>query len=179
MEPAPHPHNLDRLITDFAERVPGVVRALVVSSDGVSVAASGQMQPGDLQKLSVITSGLIGLARGAVEITDGGAFTQALIAMERGTFVIMAIDDGSSLAVLTTAAADLDQVAYDMTILVEQAGSMSPPPVGSTMADTRRTTPRSSHPPAGGAGETDPHQADSTPTTLSPTLPRRNKPRPN
>jgi hypothetical protein len=35
----------------------------------------------------------------------------------------MAIDDGASLAVLTTAAADLDQVAYNMTILVERAGT--------------------------------------------------------
>ncbi len=137
MDPAFHPHDLDRLITDFTERVPGVVRALVVSSDGVPVAASGRMQPDDLQKLSVITSGLIGLARGAVEVTDGGAFTQALVAMEQGTLVIMAIDDGSSLAVLTTAAADLDQVAYDMTIMVEQAGSIFTPPVRSTIADTR------------------------------------------
>jgi hypothetical protein len=39
VDPAFHPHDLDRLITDFTERVPGVVRALVVSSDGVPVAA--------------------------------------------------------------------------------------------------------------------------------------------
>jgi uncharacterized protein len=127
-----HPHDLGRLIADFTERVPGVVRALVVSSDGVPVAASDRMQPDDLQKLSAISSGLIALARAAVEVTDGGAFTQALVAMEQGTLVIMAIDDGSSLAVLAAAAADLDQVAYDMTILVEQAGSIVTPLVGGT-----------------------------------------------
>ena len=138
MDPAFHPQDLDRLITDFTERVPEVVRALVVSSDGVPVVVSGRMQPDHLEKLSVITSGLIGLARGAVQAFDGGAFTQALVAMERGTLVIMAIDDGSSLAVLTTAAADLDQVAYEMTILVEQAGSILTPPVRSAVADTGR-----------------------------------------
>ncbi|HUA28956.1 MAG TPA: roadblock/LC7 domain-containing protein [Streptosporangiaceae bacterium] len=126
MDPAFHPKDLDRLITDFTERVPEVVRALVVSSDGVPVAASGQIQPDDLEKLSAITSGLIGLARGAVEVFDGSAFTQALVTMERGTLVIMAINDGASLAVLTTAAADLDQVAYDMTLLVEQADRPGP-----------------------------------------------------
>ena len=129
MDPATHPQDLDRLIADFTERVPGVVRALVVSADGVPVAASERMQPDELEKLSVITSGLAGLACAAVHMSDGGAFTQALVAMERGTLVIMAIDDGSAIAVLTTAAADLDQVAYDMTMLVERAGSVLTPHV--------------------------------------------------
>ena len=44
--------------------------------------------------------------------------------MARGTLVIMAIDQGSSLAVLTAATADLDTVAYEMTMLVEGAGSI-------------------------------------------------------
>jgi predicted regulator of Ras-like GTPase activity (Roadblock/LC7/MglB family) len=114
-------HDLDRLISGFAERVPGVVRAQVASSDGVPVAASGQAHPGQ-DRLAAITSGLIGLATAAVRVADGGAFTQAVVAMEQGTLVIMAIDDGSSLAVLATAAADLDEVAYEMTILTEQAG---------------------------------------------------------
>ena len=113
------------------------------------MAASGPMQPDDLPKLSAIASGLIGLARGAVEVTDGGAFTQALVAMEQGTLVIMAIDDGSSLAVLATAAADLDRVAYDMTMLADQAGR---------------------------ARETKPHQAGSIPAAPSANLPRRKKP---
>jgi uncharacterized protein len=120
---------LDRLIAEFTERVPGVARALVVSSDGVPVAASQRMPPDQLEQLSVITSGLVGLASATVQVFDGGEFTQALVAMERGTLVIMAIDDGSSLAVFTTAAADLDQVAYDMTILVDEAGSLFSPPV--------------------------------------------------
>jgi uncharacterized protein len=123
------PQDLDRLIADFTERVPEVVRALVVSSDGVPLAASDRMPPDHLEQLSVITSGLIGLAGAADQVFDGGGFIQALMAMERGTLVIMAIDDGSSLAVLTTAAADLDQVAYDMTMLLEEAGSIFSPPV--------------------------------------------------
>jgi uncharacterized protein len=123
------PQDLDRLIAEFTERVPDVVRALVVSSDGVPLAASDRMPPEDLEQLSVITSGLIGLAGAVDEVFDGDGFIQALVAMERGTLVIMAIDEGSSLAVFTTAAADLDQVAYDMTMLVERAGSIFSPPV--------------------------------------------------
>lgn len=148
MDPAFHPQDLDQLITDFSERVPEVVRALVVSSDGVPLAASDRMQPDQLEKLSVITSGLIGLAGGAVRIFDGGAVTQALVVMERFTLVIMAVDDGSSLAVLTTAAANLEQVAYEMTILAEQAGSIFTPPVRGAARDTGGTALRPPQLPA-------------------------------
>lgn len=121
MDPARHSQDLGRLIADFTERVPEVLHALAVSSDGVPLAVSEQMQPDHLGQLSAITSGLISLARGAARLFDCGAVTQALVVMERGTLVIMAIDDEASLAVLTTAA-DLDLVAYEMTMLAEQVG---------------------------------------------------------
>ena len=139
-----HPQDLDRLITGFTERVPGVVRALAVSSDGVPVAASDRMQPDQLEKLCAITCGLAALAGAAARIFDDGGVIQSLVAMERGAFVIMAIDGGSSLAVLTTAEADLEQVAYEMTILVAEAGSLFTPPV----RDTGSAAPRPPHPNA-------------------------------
>jgi predicted regulator of Ras-like GTPase activity (Roadblock/LC7/MglB family) len=120
-KPAPDRQDPDRLITDFAERVPGVLRAAVVASDGVLVAASNRTQPDQLEQLSATTAGLISLA-GAAGIFGGGAVAQALVTMAQGTLVIMAIDQGSSLAVLTTATAHLDTVAYEMTMLVEEAG---------------------------------------------------------
>jgi len=123
-DPAPDPQDPDRLIADFAERVPDVLRAVVVASDGVLVAASDRAQPDQLGQLSALTAGLISLASAAARIFDGGAVTQALVTMARGTLVIMAIDQGSTLAVLTTATADLDTVAYEMTMLVEDAGSI-------------------------------------------------------
>jgi len=127
-DPAPHPQDPDRLIADFAERVPDVLRAVAVASDGVLLAASDRTQPDQLEHLAAITAGLISLASAAARIFDGGAVTQALVTMARDTLVIMAIDQGSSLAVLTTATADLDTVAYEMTMLVEEAGSAFTPP---------------------------------------------------
>jgi uncharacterized protein len=41
--------------------------------------------------------------------------------------VIMSISDGSSLATLATAEADLDLVAYEMTRLAEAAGGVLTP----------------------------------------------------
>ena len=127
-DPAPDPRDPDRLLTDFAERVPDVLRAAVVAPDGVLVAVSDRTQTDHLEQLSAITAGLISLATAAARIFDGGAVTQALVTMKRGTLVIMAIDQGSSLAVLATATADLDTVAYEMTMLVEEAGSIFIPP---------------------------------------------------
>jgi uncharacterized protein len=127
-DPAPEPPDPDRLLTDFAERVPGVLRAAVVAADGVLVAVSGRAQPDQLEQLSAITAALISLASAAARLLDGGTVTQALVTMARSTLVIMAIDQGASLATLTTATADLDMVAYEMTMLVEEAGSSFTPP---------------------------------------------------
>jgi hypothetical protein len=127
-EPDAHQQDPDRLVTGFAERVPDVLRAAVVASDGVLVAASSRIPPGEQEQLSAITAGLISLARAVAQMFDDGTVTQALVTMARGTLVIMSIDGGSSLAVLTTATADLDMVAYEMTMLVEQAGSIFTPP---------------------------------------------------
>ena len=127
-DPAPDPQDPDQLLTDFVERVPDVLRAVVVTSDGVLVATSDRAQPDQLEPLSATTAGLTSLASAAAGLLDFGDVIQSLVTMARGTLVIMAIDQGSSLAVLTTAAADLDTVAYEMTMLVEEAGSTFTPP---------------------------------------------------
>jgi len=119
--------DLSWLITDFTERVPGVVHALVVSSDGVPMAVSEGIRPGHLEQLAAITSGLVSLGAAGARVSGNGAVTQTLVVMSRGTLVIMLISDGSSLAALATADADLDLVAYEMTRLVEAAGGVLTP----------------------------------------------------
>ncbi len=79
MDPAVHPEHLDRLVTDFTERVPKVLHALVVSSDGVPLAVSDRIHPDQLEQLSVIACGLISLACGTSRIFDSGAIVQALM----------------------------------------------------------------------------------------------------
>jgi predicted regulator of Ras-like GTPase activity (Roadblock/LC7/MglB family) len=119
--------DLSWLVTDFTERVPCVEHSAVVSSDGVPLAVSDGIPPGRLEHLSAITSGLSSLASGTAQILDGGTVTQTLVAMAQGVLVIVAISDGSSLAALAMADADLDLVAYEMTMLAEQAGGVLTP----------------------------------------------------
>ena len=126
-QPANRAQDLGWLVTDFTERVTDVEHAAVVSSDGVPLAVSDGIPPDRLEHLSAITSGLISLAQGTALMFEGGAVTQTLVAMQRGVLVIVAISDGSSLAVLAEVDADLDQVAYEMTVLAEQAGGVLTP----------------------------------------------------
>ena len=119
--------DLGWLVTDFTERVPGVKHAAVVSADGVPLAVSDGIPPSRLEHLSAITTSLNSLASGTAQIVNGGAVTQTLAAMQRGILVIMAISNGSSLAALALVDADLDQVAYEMTVLAEQAGGVLTP----------------------------------------------------
>lgn len=119
--------DLSWLVTDFTERVPDVAHAVVVSSDGVPLAVSDGILPDRLEHLSAITSGLVSLAKETARVFEGGAVTQTLVAMREGVLVIMAISDGSSLAVLAAVDCDIDLVAYEMTMLAEQAGSVLTP----------------------------------------------------
>jgi uncharacterized protein len=119
--------DLSWLVTDFTDRVPDIAHAVVVSADGVALAVSDGIPPDRMAHLSAVTAGLVSLAMGTARMFDGGAVIQTLVAMEYGTLIMISISDGSSLAVLAAACADLDQVAYEMTILAEQAGAVLTP----------------------------------------------------
>ena len=119
--------SLDWLVTDFTERVADVAHAVVVSSDGVPVAVSDAIPPDRVGQLCAITSGLAGLTDGAARMFEGGTVIQALVEMERGVMVVKAISGGASLAVLASPDCDMDQVAYEMTLLVEAVGDIVTP----------------------------------------------------
>src|ERR1700758_3624214 len=67
-------------------------------------------------------------ATGLVRPADrAGRGTKALREMERGLMFVMAISDGSSLAVLAAPDCDTDLVAYEMSLLVEAVGDVLTP----------------------------------------------------
>ena len=73
--------------------------------------------------MSAITAGLTSLTQGASRMFEGGTVTQTVVAMQRGLLIVMAISDGSSLAVLEAADCDMGLVAYEMAILVRRTGT--------------------------------------------------------
>lgn len=119
--------DLNWLITDFADRVPSVAHAVVVSADGLPLASSDGLPPDRVDQLGAVTSGLASLTQGAARVFEGGLVTQTVVEMQRGLLLVMAISNGSCLAVLTSADCDMGLVAYEMTLLVERVGGTLTP----------------------------------------------------
>ena len=119
--------NLNWLVQNFAERVPGVNEAVVVSSDGLPIATSEGLDRDAADRFAAVASGLIGLAYGAAGRFGGGAVTQIIIEMEHAFLFVTGISDGSCLAVVAGANADVGLVAYEMALLVDRAGTVLTP----------------------------------------------------
>ena len=119
--------DLNWLITNFAGRVPSVAHAIVVSADGLPLAFSDRFPQDWADQLAAVTSGLTSLTQGAARVFEGGAVTQTVVEMQRGLLLVMAISDGSSLAVLASADCEMGLVAYEMALLVESVGQALTP----------------------------------------------------
>jgi predicted regulator of Ras-like GTPase activity (Roadblock/LC7/MglB family) len=121
--------DLNWLITNFSERVPSVAHAIVVSSDGLPIAYSKGFPPERAEQLAAVTSGLASLTQGAARLFEGGEVKQTVVDMEEGLLIVMAVSDGSSLAVLVGDDCDMGLVAYEMSLLVVQVGDALTPEV--------------------------------------------------
>lgn len=117
-----HRRDLNWLITDFTSRVGGVAHAIVVSADGVPLGVSKYIPQTFAGQFAAITCGLCSLMEGAARIFEAGEPAQALVEMQTGLMIVMAVSDGSSLAVLAALDCDTDVVLYEMTQLVEAVG---------------------------------------------------------
>jgi predicted regulator of Ras-like GTPase activity (Roadblock/LC7/MglB family) len=121
--------DLNWLVTNFVERVPSVAHAIVVSSDGLPMGYSQGFPLDRVDQLAAVTSGLTSLTQGASRVFEGGAVNQTVVDMRGGLLIVMAISNGSSLAVLAAADCDMGLVAYEMALLVERVGSALTPEV--------------------------------------------------
>jgi len=119
--------DLGRLVTAFTERVPCLVHVTVVSADGLPLAVSRGLRRDQADRLAALTSGLASLAQGVARLFDGGPVAQMVVAMERSVLIMMSVSDGAVLAVLAESECDLGLVAYEMTLLGNQAGTMLSP----------------------------------------------------
>jgi len=112
--------DLNWLITAFADRVPSVAHALVVSSDGLPLAFSQGLPPDRVDQLAAVASGLTSLVEGAARIFEGGPVNQTVVEMRQGVLIVMSVTGGSTLAVLAGANCDMGLVAYEMALLADR-----------------------------------------------------------
>jgi predicted regulator of Ras-like GTPase activity (Roadblock/LC7/MglB family) len=138
--------NLQWLLGNLVEEVPGVRSVAVVSSDGLLLlssdaelnAAPAAVAPregpkGSSADLATIVSGIGSLTVGAAGLMDGGGVKQTMVAMEEGSLFVMSISDGSLLGVHATPDCDMSVVAYHMALFVGRAGHVLTPEVRSEL----------------------------------------------
>ena len=119
--------NINWLIGNFVNQVPGVKEAVVVSADGLPMAVSEGLDRDAADRFAAVASGLIGLAYGAAGRFGGGAVTQIIIEMEHAFLFVTGISDGSCLAVVADASSDVGLIGYEMAVLVERCGAVLTP----------------------------------------------------
>ena len=113
---------LDWVVSKFVDEVPNTAHAILVSADGLLMAASASIPDDRAEQVAAVSSGLASLAVGAARLFEGGAVLQTVVEMEHGFLMLMSVGDGSYLAVLTEESADIGQIGYEMALLVERVG---------------------------------------------------------
>lgn len=117
------PQGLDWLVNDLVRRLPGADRAIVLSSDGLLIGRSENLNQDDGEHLAAVSSGFQSLARGTGRHFDGGAVRQTVVEMDNFFLVVTAAGAGACLALLADADADMGMVAYEMNLLVKRVGT--------------------------------------------------------
>jgi predicted regulator of Ras-like GTPase activity (Roadblock/LC7/MglB family) len=123
---------LSWLLDDLAARVAQVDKAVILSRDGLALAASAGLTREDAEHLAATAAGFQSLARGIGHHFGGGSVRQTIVEMEHSFLFVTAAGAGSCLAVLSPASADAGLIAYEMALLVKRVGehlSVNPRPV--------------------------------------------------
>jgi predicted regulator of Ras-like GTPase activity (Roadblock/LC7/MglB family) len=113
---------LSWLLDDLASRVDDIQQGVILSRDGLTVAASESLSREDAEHLAALAAGVQSLARGAGEHFSLGDVRQTIIELEQAFLFVTAAGHGSCLAVMCPANADAGLVAYEMAMLVKRAG---------------------------------------------------------
>ena len=110
------------LLDNLVSRVANVREALILSRDGLVVAKSSSMSREQGDRLSALAAGVQSLARGAGQQVGGGDVRQIVIEMDSAFMFVMAAGQGTCLAVLASAEANVGVMAYEMAMLVRRIG---------------------------------------------------------
>ena len=113
---------LSWLLDNLVNQVEHVQQALILSRDGLVVAASRGLTSEDSEHLSALAAGIQSLARGTGRHFRAGEVRQTIIEMESAFLFVMAAGQGTCLAVLASADANVGLIAYEMAMLIRRMG---------------------------------------------------------
>jgi predicted regulator of Ras-like GTPase activity (Roadblock/LC7/MglB family) len=110
----------DWLLDDLVQRVEEVRQAVLLSRDGLVMAASGNLTRADSEFLAALSSGFHSLANGAREHFGSRQVRQTMVELDGLLFFVMPAGNGSCLAVLSDAGGNAGLVAYETAILIKR-----------------------------------------------------------
>jgi predicted regulator of Ras-like GTPase activity (Roadblock/LC7/MglB family) len=110
------------LLDELIERLPMIRHAVVLSTDGLSIAASRALSREDGEHLAAVASGFQSLAKGMTRHFETGSVRQTMVEFEGGFLFVVAAGGGTCLAVFARAESDIGLIAYEMARLVKQVG---------------------------------------------------------
>jgi predicted regulator of Ras-like GTPase activity (Roadblock/LC7/MglB family) len=113
---------LDWLLENLAAAVDGIVYAVVLSPDGLTLGRSPEVSDEAAGHLAALAAGVQSLARGAGQRFGYGEVSQTIVEMDALLLFITPAGRGTCLAVLADATADAGRVAYEMAVLIKRVG---------------------------------------------------------
>lgn len=121
--------NLNWLLERLCDTVPGIKQAVVVSSDGLALAKSEDVDRETAERLAAVSSGMIGLAYGSAGRFGAGPVSNVIVEMQNGWLFVTGIRDGSLISCLTEKDIDMGAIAFEMSIFVQRVGDSLTPDV--------------------------------------------------
>src|SRR3978361_1673231 len=131
--PQTQPSRFGWLVTNFAERVPGVAHAIVVSADGLLLTASDRLPRDRADQLAAVASGLVSLTQGAARCFDAGGVVQTVVEMDRGIVLLMSVSDGSCLPAVPPPSCDNGPIGHRIAAPGGPVGQAPPPELRSEL----------------------------------------------
>jgi predicted regulator of Ras-like GTPase activity (Roadblock/LC7/MglB family) len=125
--PTDDARNFNWLLSSFVDDTAGVTEAVAVSSDGVLIARSQNLDQAEGEQLCAIISGCTSLALAADRAMEAEGLERVIVAMQRGFLFVSAIADGSCLGVVASRDCDVGSVGYQTTDLVARVGELLTP----------------------------------------------------
>jgi predicted regulator of Ras-like GTPase activity (Roadblock/LC7/MglB family) len=116
------PARLNWLLDELVGAVPPIRDAVLLSTDGLAVAASAALSRENAEHLAAVASGFHSLAKGAGLQFEVGTVRQTMVEFEGAYLFVVTAGGGTCLAVISAADGDIGLVAYEMARLVRRVG---------------------------------------------------------
>ena len=120
-------HNINWLLSSFSTQTDGVEQAIAVSSDGLLMAISSNLDRASADKIAAIVTGIRSLADGASRLLGKGHLHQVIIEMDASFLFVSAISGGATLGVVAARDCDLGLIGYETALLVQRVGGQLTP----------------------------------------------------